>query len=140
VNPVWPGHSSYPWSNTGSTAYNIAPVWIGEFGTGNSSSDVFTSGAGSQGQWFTDLMNFINSSFSLTSANNSGYSVQTLHWTYWALNGEDSFALLNSGYNGLAFPTKEYSFLCFNQQGPFAVPHGSGSGQCGSTGALPNPQ
>ena len=140
VNPVWPGHSSYPWSNTGATAYTITPVWIGEFGTGNSSSDLYSSGAGSQGQWFTDLINFIESSYSQTTANNSGYPVQTLHWTYWSLNGEDSFGLLNSGYNGLAYANKEYSFLCFDQQAPFAVPLGSGSGQCGSTGALPNPQ
>jgi len=87
-----------------------------------------------------DLINFINSSFTPTTANNSGYSVQTLHWTYWALNGEDSFALLNSGYSGLSFPTKEYSLLCFDQQGPFAVPMGTGSGQCGNTGPLPNPE
>jgi aryl-phospho-beta-D-glucosidase BglC (GH1 family) len=140
VNPVWPGHSSYPWSNTGSTAYTSAPVWIGEFGTGNATSDVNSAGAGSQGQWFTDLVNFINSSFTPSSANDSGYPVQTLHWTYWSLNGEDSFALLNSGYNGLALPAKEYSFLCFEQQGPFALVHGTGSGQCGSTGVLPPPQ
>jgi hypothetical protein len=30
--------------------------------------------------------------------------------------------------------------LCFDEQAPFAVPKGSGSGQCGSTGPLPNPQ
>jgi endoglucanase len=35
INPIWPGHASYPWSNTGATAYTSAPVWLGEFGTGN---------------------------------------------------------------------------------------------------------
>ncbi len=140
VNPVWPRHASYPWSNTGSTAYSNTPVWLGEFGTGNTTSDVFTSGAGSEGQWFTDLINFINSSYTLTSANNSGVAVQSLNWTYWAFNGEDSFGILNSNYNALSLPAKTYSFLCFDQQGPFALTHGTGSNQCGNTGPLPNPQ
>jgi endoglucanase len=137
INPTWPGHSSYPWSNTGAAPYTSAPVWIGEFGTGNSSSDLVSSGAGSQGQWFTDLINFIHSSY---GSGGSGIAVSNLDWTYWALNGEDSFALLNGSYNGLANPTKEYSYLCFIETGPLAVPSGSGSGQCGSTGALPAPQ
>jgi endoglucanase len=137
VNPTWPGHSGFPWSNTGATAYSTAPIWVGEFGTGNTSSDVYTTGAGSQGQWFTDLLNFIQSSYSLTGSNNSGYAVKSLNWTYWSLNSEDSYALLGSSYTGLAYAPKEYSFLCFDQLGPIAVPPGSGSGQCGSTGAFP---
>ncbi|RAQ97196.1 cellulose binding domain-containing protein [Thermogemmatispora tikiterensis] len=137
INPTWPGHSSYPWSNTGAQPYSSAPVWIGEFGTGNSASDLVSSGAGSQGQWFTDLVNFIKSSY---GGGGSGVAVSNLNWTYWALNGEDSYGLLNGQYNGLANPTKEYSFLCFIETGPLAVPAGSGSGQCGSTGPLPAPQ
>ena len=140
VNPVWPGHASYPWSNTGATAYSSAPVWLGEFGTGNSSSDINSTGAGSQGQWFTDIVNFLNSSYSLTSANNSGYSLQPLNWTYWATNGNDSFGILTSNWNALSLPAKVDSFLCFDQQPPLALVHGTGSGQCGSTGPLPNPQ
>ena len=106
----------------------------------SSTSDLDSTGAGSEGQWFTDLVNFILSSYSLTAANNSSIPVKSLNWTYWALNGEDSFGLLGSSYTGLANPVKEYTFLCSDQQGPFAVPAGSGFGQCGSTGALPNPQ
>ena len=140
VNPVWPGHASYPWNNTGATAYTSAPVWLGEFGTGNSSSDINSTGAGSQGQWFTDMVNFINSSYTQTSTNNSGYLLQPVNWTYWSINGNDSFAILNSNWNALALPAKVYSFLCFDEQPPFALVHGSGSGQCGSTGPLPNPQ
>ena len=65
-----------------------------------------------------------------------------LNWTYWALNTEDSYALLGSGYTGLANATKEYSFLCVVQKAPLAIPPGSGTGQCGSTSPnpLPNPQ
>lgn len=137
VNPTWPGHAGYPWSNTGATPYKSAPVWIGEFGTGNGSSDLVSSGAGSQGQWFTDLVNFIQSSY---GGGGSGIAVSNLNWTYWALNGEDSFALLNGAYSGLDNPTKEYSYLCFMETGPLAIPSGSGGGQCGSTGALPVPQ
>jgi Cellulose binding domain/Cellulase (glycosyl hydrolase family 5) len=137
VHPTWPGHSSYPWSNTGATAYTSAPVWIGEFGTGNGSGDLASTGAGSQGQWFTDLLNFIKSSY---GSGGSGVAVSNLDWTYWALNGEDSFALLNGAYNGLANTTKQYSYLCSIETGPLALPAGNGSGQCGSTGAFPAPQ
>src|SRR5919202_2935938 len=140
VGPVWPGHASYPWGNTGHTAYTQAPVFIGEFGTGKTDADLLSSGAGSQGQWFTDLVNFIQSSYTTTTANNSGVAVGSLQWTYWSLNGEDGYGLLGSSYNGLANAKKEYSFLCAIQQGPLAVPPGAGSGQCGSTGPLPNPQ
>lgn len=38
VNPIW-GGGNFPWSNTGATAYTETPEWVGEFGTGNSSSD-----------------------------------------------------------------------------------------------------
>jgi len=66
--------------------------------------------------------------------------MQPLNWTYWSINGNDSFAILNSNWNALALPAKVDSLLCFDEQGPFALPHGSGSGQCGGTGPLPNPQ
>lgn len=140
VNPVWPGHTSYPWGNTGHTGYTQAPVYLGEFGTGKTDSDLFSAGAGSQGQWFTDIVNFIKSSYSLTSANDSGIAINSLHWTYWAANSEDGYGLFGSSYTGLANAKKEYSFLCGIQQGPLALSSGSAAGQCGSTGPLPNPQ
>jgi hypothetical protein len=112
-------------------------MYLGEFGTGNNSSDLVSTGAGSEGQWFTDLVNFLGSSYGRTPS--SGIKVTDLGWTYWALNTEDSFALLGNGYMGLANPQKEYSFLCVIQQGPFAIPPGSGTGHCDSTGALPGP-
>lgn len=56
-----------------------------------------------------------------------------------SVNGNDSFAFLNSNWNGLALPAKVDSFLCFDQQPPLALIQGTGSGQCGSTGRLPNP-
>jgi aryl-phospho-beta-D-glucosidase BglC (GH1 family) len=140
VNPAFPSDmSSYPWSNTGTTPYTQAPMWIGEFGTGNASSDLFSTGPGSEGQWFTDLVNFIQSSYTRTTTNDSGIAVTNLQWTYWALNTEDSFALLASGYMGLANPTKEYTFLCSIQQPPFVIQPTAMGGLCGSTGELPQP-
>ena len=64
----------------------IAPVWVGEFGTTNNSSDIESNSPGSQGQWFQGIVTFLK--------NNS-----RLNWTYWALNGEDSYALLDSNYD-----------------------------------------
>ncbi|HEX4832278.1 MAG TPA: cellulase family glycosylhydrolase [Trebonia sp.] len=63
----------------------IAPLWVGEFGTGNSAADVSSSAPGSQGQWFSSLVSYIK-------AGNLG-------WTYWALNGEDSYGLLDNNYD-----------------------------------------
>jgi endoglucanase len=65
---------------------NTAPLWVGEFGTGNGATDVSDTTPGSQGQWFSSLVSYI-------AANPS------MGWTYWALNGEDSFALLDNGYD-----------------------------------------
>jgi hypothetical protein len=139
IMPVWPAHPGYPWGNTGHTAYTQTPVYIGEAGTGNTTSDLYSTGSGSQGQWFTDLVNLVQSSYALTQGNDPGYSVSNIDWTYWALNTEDSYALLGSGYTGLANPIKEYTFLCSIETGPFAIPPGGGTNQCGSTGTLPLP-
>jgi len=137
IKPVWLRHTIYPWANTGHAPYTQTPVYIGEAGTGNKKSDLFSTGKGSQGQWFTDLVNLIQSSYWLTPENDSGYSVSDVHWTYWALNAEDSDALLASDYTSLANPTKVYTFLCAIEIPPFAA--GSGMHQCGSTGILPLP-
>jgi endoglucanase len=64
----------------------IAPILIGEFGTGNGASDIESVAPGSQGQWFASLVNFLQNRSSL-------------NWTYWALNGEDSYGLLDNQYH-----------------------------------------
>jgi hypothetical protein len=101
VNPVWPGHASYPWSNTGHSAYSVAPLYIGEIGTGNADTDLSSTTRGSQGQWFTDMVNFVQSSRDNTPINDSGIAVSNIHHTYWALNDEDAYAILGAGYTGL---------------------------------------
>lgn len=129
INPVWPGHAVYPWSNTGHTAYNHAPVLAGEFGTGNAQSDLTSTARGSQGQWFTALVNFIQSSRTLTPANDPGVQVDGLHWTYWAVNANDRYGILGSNWSTFANQAKVYTFLCAIQ--PAAL------NGCGSTGPLP---
>lgn len=106
--------TSYPWGATGSTAYSQTPLYLGEFGTGNTSRDLTSSVAGSEGQWFTDLVNFIKSSYAPT--NDPGNRVTHLQWTYWALNTEERFALLGKDYAGLRNLDKEYTYLCAIQQ------------------------
>ncbi len=77
---------------------DTAPVWVGEFGTGNGATDVSDSTAGSQGQWFSDLVSFISSN-------------KWMGWTYWALNGEDSYALLDNGYDATPVSSAKQSLL-----------------------------
>jgi endoglucanase len=97
-----PAESSQAWFN-GSTSYDslvgtwtsywayislngTAPVWVGEFGTLNDDADIQATAPGSQGQWFSSLVQFLNAN-------------PNLNWTYWALNGEDRYALLDSTYD-----------------------------------------
>ncbi len=112
-------------------------MWIGEFGTGNGAQDLTSQYRGSQGQWFTDLINFIQSSYTLTASNDSGLPVHALNWTYWAINSDDDYALLGAQFGGLASPSKQYSFLCFIMRSP--PPLASPPRPCGATGLLPAP-
>ncbi len=76
------------WTKQWAYIYNndTAPLWVGEFGAGNNANDVQNTAAGSEGQWFSSLVQFIGAN-------------QAMNWTYWALNGEDSFAILDSNYD-----------------------------------------
>ncbi len=80
LQAVWARYWAYIYTN------NIAPVWLAEFGTTNNPADIQSSVAGSQGQWFGSLIQFIGIH-------------KWLNWTYWALNGEDRFGLLNAVYD-----------------------------------------
>ena len=97
---------------------NVAPVWVGEFGTGNAASDVSSSAAGSQGQWFSSLMSYIKSN-------------PAMGWTYWALNGEDSYALLDNSYDATPVSAAKQSLLAGDQ---FPLP-GAGNGTPSPTGS-----
>lgn len=72
----------------------IAPVWVGEFGTSNSSRDITgTRDPGSQAQWFQELVGYLGKN-------------PAIGWTSWALNGEDANGLLDSGYAAPSNPSK----------------------------------
>jgi endoglucanase len=71
------------------SAAGTAPVWLGEFGTDDAMSDIRSSTAGSQGQWFQSLVAYLQAN-------------TAINWTYWALNGEDSYGLLDANYDATA--------------------------------------
>jgi len=84
------------------SANNIAPLWIGEFGTGNGAADIQDTAAGSQGQWFSSLTSFIKAN-------------PALSWSYWAANGEDSFSLFDSNYTATPASAQKQSILAAMQ-------------------------
>jgi len=92
-------------------ANRTAPIMVGEFGTGNNASDIQSATPGSQGQWFESLVNFLQ--------NNPSVS-----WTYWALNGEDSYGLLDSNYDPTPVSSLKQSELASVQS---ALSGGGGS-------------
>jgi endoglucanase len=67
-------------------AQDIAPIWVGEFGTDNTASDIESTTPGSQGQWFESLVAYLTAN-------------PWMGWTYWALNGEDAYDLLDGNYD-----------------------------------------
>ena len=89
---VWNKYWGYLYAQGG------APLWVGEFGTGNGATDVSSGTAGSQGQWFTSLVSYL--------AGN-----RWMGWTYWALNGEDSYALLDGSYDPTPASAAKQSLL-----------------------------
>ncbi len=100
-------------------AQGNAPVWVGEFGTDNTASDISSSTPGSQGQWFSSLVSYL-------SAN------PWMGWTYWALNGEDSFALLDNNYDASPVSSAKEALLATIQ---FPLPGAS----TGSPSPSPSP-
>lgn len=97
----------------------VAPVWVGEFGTTNTTSDISNSTPGSQGQWFQSLVAFLK-----TNSN--------ISWTYWALNGEDTYGLLDSQYDGTPANAAKQQALASIQFAPGTAP------TCSSTPAIPS--
>ena len=80
LEAVWTAHWGYLAKN------GVAPVWLGEFGTTNDAASISSTTAGSEGQWFQSLVSYLQAD-------------GTLNWTYWALNGEDNYGLLDSNYD-----------------------------------------
>ena len=111
LDAVWNQFWGYIYAN------KTAPLWVGEFGTGNGATDAQDSTAGSQGQWFSSLVSYIKSN-------------PAMGWTYWALNGEDSFALLDNNYDATPVSATKQSLLA-GIQDPLS---GAGNGTPSPTG------
>ncbi len=108
------------WDANWGYLYNqgTAAVWVGEFGTDNTAADVESSTAGSQGQWFQSLVGYLSAH-------------PWMGWTYWALNGEDSYDLLDGSYDPTPVSALKQSLLASIQ---FPLP-GAGSGTPPPTGS-----
>lgn len=106
LDAVWNKYWGYLYAN------NTAPLWVGEFGTGNGATDVSDSTPGSEGQWFSALASYVGSN-------------RWMGWTYWALNGEDSFALLDNNYDATPVSAAKQSLLAGLQ---FPLPGAGGGG------------
>ncbi len=96
LNAVWSKHWSYI------SEQGIAPVWLGEFGTTNTTTALQSNVSGSQGLWFQSLISFL-------------HTETALNWTYWAMNGEDNYGLLDSNYDPTPVSSIKQSMLASNQ-------------------------
>ncbi len=92
LNAIW----NQFWGYIGNQG--IAPVWLGEFGTDQTNSDIENSTPGSQGQWFQSLVSYLSTN-------------PTVNWTYWALNGEDTYGLLDNNYGATPASSLKQSLL-----------------------------
>jgi len=113
LNAVWNNLWGYISAN------GTSPVWLGEFGTDNNISDIESSAAGSQGQWFESLVAYLQSN-------------PAIDWTYWALNGEDNYGLLDSNYDATPANSQKESMLASIQ-----FPLGGGGVACNASPSAP---
>jgi len=108
--------------NWGYLYFQNQPVWVGEFGTGNAATDASDTTAGSQGQWFASLVAYIK-------------AAPAMGWTYWAANGEDTYALLDNNYDATPVSAGKQQMLA-GIQNPLS---GGGTGGTTTTGTPPPP-
>jgi endoglucanase len=113
---IWNGFWGYLSSD------GTAPVWLGEFGTDNNISDIENTAAGSQGQWFESIIAYLQAN-------------PTIGWTYWALNGEDSYGLLDNNYDATPVNAQKQSMLA-SIQSPLSG-GGGGSTSCTTSPSAP---
>jgi endoglucanase len=72
---------------------NTGPIFVGEFGTLNTNADIQSTAPGSQGQWFSSTVAYLQGKPAMSHA-------------YWAMNGNDRYALFNDSFNGIVNQTK----------------------------------
>lgn len=102
-------------------ADSIAPIWLGEFGTDNNLTDIQNTASGSQGQWFQSLIAYLQAN-------------PSVEWTYWALNGEDSYGLLDNNYDATPVSAQKQSMLA-SIQSPLSG--GGGATSCTTAPSAP---
>lgn len=104
-----PTEANQPWFNGSTTPaslnavkdqnwgyiYNqgIGPMFVGEFGTLNGNADIQSTTPGSQGQWFSSTVQYFQGK-------------QWMGHAYWAMNGNDRYALFNNSFNGIVNQSK----------------------------------
>ena len=104
-----PAEANQPWFNGSATPASLnavkdqnwgyihnngtAPIFVGEFGTLNTNADIQSGTPGSQGQWFSATVAYLQGKPSMSHA-------------YWAMNGNDRYALFNDSFNGIVNQSK----------------------------------
>ena len=68
-------------------------MFVGEFGTLNGNADIQSTTPGSQGQWFSATVSYFQGK-------------QWMGHAYWAMNGNDRYALFNDNFNGIVNQSK----------------------------------
>jgi len=76
---------------------NIAPVWVGEFGTPNAAASLESNAAGSEGQWFQSLIAYMRAD-------------EKISWTYWDM-AEDNYALLDGNWDSTPVSAQKQQML-----------------------------
>jgi endoglucanase len=110
LRAVWTRHWAYIMQQ------NIAPVWLGEFGTTTVSTDPPTVAESLQTRWFQSLTQFLSSDVRLS-------------WSYWTLNGNDRYGLLNPNFDSIQNSARQDTLATI--QFPLGV--GLKSGQSSTT-------
>ena len=125
-----PSEFQQPWFNAATTPVSLianwrqswgfinesgmAPVWIGEFGTLNDEASVVSNMPGSEGQYFNTLISYLQSH-------------PEVGWSYWGINGEDRYALLDPTYSAPASQQKAMALASIRHPSLSFAPMSQGS-------------
>jgi endoglucanase len=92
LNAVWTRHWAYI------SDRNIAPVWLGEFGAQKEDPGAPTPIGQMETRWFKSLVQFLDNN-------------PRINWTYWALNGDDRYGLLDGRYDATPWDSDKQQAL-----------------------------
>ena len=93
-NPAFPNNLPAVWTKYWGYLYqqNVAPVWVGEFGT--------TLASTKDQQWLTKLTSYMNGDFTGTGKSTIPAGQQGISWTFWSWNPNsgDTGGILNDDW------------------------------------------